>query len=56
MKYLLAVFYKIRIYIYRNNPSRCSKCGAVLTDIEKHYYGHTCNRCEAKFQHMLDSE
>lgn len=56
MKYLLSVFYKIRAYIYRNDISRCSECGAVLTDIEKYYYGHTCNRCEEKFQQMLDSE
>lgn len=56
MKYLLAVFYKIRAYIYRNDTSRCSECGAVLTDTEKYYYGHTCDRCEAKFQHMLYSE
>lgn len=56
MKYLLSVFYKIRAYIYRNDISRCSECGTVLTDTEKYYYGHTCDRCEAKFQRMLDSE
>ncbi len=56
MKYLLAVFYKIRAYIYRNDTSRCSACGTVLTDEEKYYYGHTCNRCVANFQYMLDSE
>lgn len=56
MKYLLDMFHKLRAHIYRNDISRCSECGAVLTDIEKYYYGHTCNRCEEKFQQMLDSE
>lgn len=38
------------------DPTGCSSglfrikfchCGAILTPEERHYYGHTCNRCEA---------
>lgn len=46
----------IKAFIYRNNPDYCTDCGNKLTDIEKEYYIHRCERCERKAWERLYKE
>lgn len=40
---------KIFGWLNRNKPGRCIRCGRVLNETEKEYYGNTCEKCEAWF-------
>ena len=43
-------------WMHRNNPSRCNYCGRTLSDLEKKYYLHRCERCERKILRQLSHE
>lgn len=34
----------------------CSQCGSPLTGEERHYYGHTCERCEQRMMKMSEED
>lgn len=36
-------------------PAHCCECGKLLTPDELHYYGHTCERCEAINFHRFEA-
>lgn len=46
----------LKALYYKDNPDHCNICGKKLNNIEKEYYGCTCERCEGKLWERINKE